>query len=247
MVQTVERCSRILRLVAHSPGGMKLSDVAEQMELKYTTVYNLADSLLRSGMLEKADGRFFPGPAVGELDFFRRRHRYLSGMTREILRLGKYSRPHSFVFSVPHGTQIHALLWKECSEREPRRVLQFLPPLDSVAGMVMLAFLPPKAAAALREAHRSDPVFRNKWGGSERKLNECVARCRETGYAELPYEAPDVLRIAVPVFADGKLIGALTWTRRTEDRSEREAMLPHLLALEGPESETTSSETLFQA
>ena len=31
MVQTIERCNRILRLVAHAPEGIKLSDVAEQM------------------------------------------------------------------------------------------------------------------------------------------------------------------------------------------------------------------------
>ena len=248
MVQTIERCNRILRLgVAHAPEGIKLSDVAEQMELKYTTVYNLAGSLLRCGMLEKADGLFFPGPALEELALFRRRQRELNGMTREIVRLGKYSNEHSFVFSVPHGTQIHALLWKECAEREPRRVLQFLPPLDSVAGIVMLACLPPKEARRLREAHLGDPVFQKKWEGSEQKLDACIARCRELGYAQLPYESPDVLRVAVPVFADGKLIGALTWTRRTKNRKELDAMLPHLLEVEGPETETTRAETVFQA
>ena len=56
-----------------------------------------------------------------------------------------------------------------------------------------------------------------------------------------------MLRVAVPVFADGKLIGALTWTRRTKNRKELDAMLPHLLEVEGPETETTRAETVFQA
>lgn len=247
MVQSIERSDRILRIIARAADGAKLNDVAEQTGLKYSTVYNLAASLLQCGMLEKEGNLFFPGPALGELNSVRQKRIHLDHMRKEIIRLSKYSKPHSFVFSVPRGTQIHALLWKKIEEREPRRVLQFLPLLDSVAGIAMLAFLPPKEAATLLEAHLADPVFKQKWNGSREKLDHCIALCRKNGYAALPYEAPDVLRIATPVFADGKLIGALTWTRGTGDRSELRLMLPHLLGSEGPKTEMTPSETLFQA
>ena len=247
MVQTIERCDRILRIAAHSPGGVKLNDIAEQMELKYSTVYNLAASLLQCGMLEKEENLFFPGPAFGELNTLRRNRLYLNHMRKEIIRLSRFSKPHSFVFSIPHGTQIHALLWKEIEQREPQRVLQFLPPLDSVAGLVMLAWLPPKEAEQMLAAHLADPVFIQKWNGSREKLDRSLALCRQNGYSALPYEAPGTLRIAVPVFGDRTFIGALTWTRRTSDPSELGAMLPHLRDLENPQTEPTTPETPFQA
>ena len=151
-------------------------------------------------MLEKEENLFFPGPAFGELNTLRRNRLYLNHMRTEIIRLSRFSKPHSFVFSIPHGTQIHALLWKEIEQREPQRVLQFLLPLDSVAGLVMLAWLPPKEAEQMLAAHLADPVFIQKWNGSREKLDRSLALCRQNGYSALPYEAPGTLRIAVPVF-----------------------------------------------
>lgn len=247
MVQTIERCDRILRIAAQAEEGMKLADAAEQTGLKYTTVYNLAASLVQCGMLEKRNGLYHPGSALGELNALRRERLYLEHVRAEIIRLSRFSKPHSFVYSVSRGTQIHALLWKEIAETEPRRVLQFLPPLNSVAGLVMLAFLPPREAKIMLDAHMEDRFFKNEWSGSEEKLKTCVAQVRENGFSELPFEAPGTQRIAVPVFGDGKFLGALTWTRRSDDYSEREAMIPHLLSLRDIQTENNLSEAEFQA
>ncbi len=247
MVQSVERCDQILRIIAQSADGAKLNDIAQQTGLKYSTVYNLAASLLKCGMLEKEDNLFFPGPIFSEFNSVRRKRIYTEHICEEIVRLGKYSKPHTFVFSVPRGSQIHAVLWKKIEEREPKKVLQILPPLNTAAGIVMFTYLPPKEAAALMEAHLNDAVFREKWNGSREKLENSIALCRKNGYAVLPYEDAGTLRIAAPVFADGKFIGALTWTRHTTDYSELNIMLPHILNLNEPETEITTSETLFQA
>lgn len=247
MVQTIERCDRILRIAAQTEEGMKLTDAVEQTGLKYTTVYNLVASLVQCGMLEKGNGVYRPGSALGELNALRREHLYLEHVRGEIICLSRFSKPHSFVYSVPRGTQIHALLWKEIADAEPRRMLQFLPPLNSVAGLVMLAFLPPREAEKMLNAHIEDSFFKNEWNGSMEKLKACVAQVREKGFSELPFEAPGTLRIAVPVFGDGKFLGALTWTRRSTAFSEREAMLPHLLSIRDIQTENNPSETEFQA
>ncbi len=170
MVQTIERCDRILRIAAQTEEGMKLTDAVEQTGLKYTTVYNLVASLVQCGMLEKGNGVYRPGSALGELNALRREHLYLEHVRGEIICLSRFSKPHSFVYSVPRGTQIHALLWKEIADAEPRRVLQFLPPLNSVAGLVMLAFLPPREAEKMLNAHIEDSFFKNEWNGSMEKL-----------------------------------------------------------------------------
>lgn len=59
MVQTIERCDRILRIAAHSPGGVKLNDIAEQMELKYWRIFLRikTHSLLRNSLTIKASHR----------------------------------------------------------------------------------------------------------------------------------------------------------------------------------------------
>ena len=232
MVQTIERCDRILRIAAQSEEGMKLADAAEQTGLKYTTVYNLVASLVQCGMLEKRNGLYHPGSALGELNALRRERLYLEHVRAEIIRLSRFSKPHSFVYSVSRGTQIHALLWKEIAETEPWRVLQFLPPRE---------------AKIMLDAHMEDRFFKNEWSGSEEKLKTCVAQVRENGFSELPFEAPGTQRIAVPVFGDGKFLGALTWTRRSDDYSEREAMIPHLLSLRDIQTENNLSEAEFQA
>ena len=92
-----------------------------------------------------------------------------------------------------------------------------------------------------------DRFFKNEWNGSLEKLKTCVAQVRENGFSELPFEAPGTQRIAVPVFGDGKFLGALTWTRRSADYSEREAMIPHLLSLRDIQTENNLSEAEFQA
>lgn len=68
LVQSLLRGLDILRLLASSPVGMRLQDLAETTGIKKTTVHNLARTLRARGFLEKdAFGRYRLGPAVQEL------------------------------------------------------------------------------------------------------------------------------------------------------------------------------------
>ena len=68
MVQAISRAANILKLVADSPDGLRLFELADLMDLKRTTVFNLADTLVQEGLLSREpDTRYVLGPTVGEL------------------------------------------------------------------------------------------------------------------------------------------------------------------------------------
>ena len=74
MIQSFSRCIEILKIVADSPDGIKLADIARITKLKYTTVYNLVSSMMKEGMIRRGEGHvLFLGPMVTDLHN-RRRH-----------------------------------------------------------------------------------------------------------------------------------------------------------------------------
>ena len=56
MIQSFSRCIEILKIVADSPDGIKLADIARITKLKYTTVYNLVSSMMKEGMIRRGEG-----------------------------------------------------------------------------------------------------------------------------------------------------------------------------------------------
>lgn len=68
LVQSLARGLELLRLVAASPEGMRLGDLAEASGLKVTTAHNLLRTLLAQGFLSRdAASRFVLGAGLFEL------------------------------------------------------------------------------------------------------------------------------------------------------------------------------------
>lgn len=56
IIQSLERAFAILELIAENGGEMRLSEIAETLDLNRTTVHNLLDTLKKLGYLEQKEG-----------------------------------------------------------------------------------------------------------------------------------------------------------------------------------------------
>jgi DNA-binding IclR family transcriptional regulator len=63
-IQCLDRALDVITLVSESH-GLTMNEIAEQMDLKPGTVYNIVKTLSSRGFLSKVDGHFEVGPALG--------------------------------------------------------------------------------------------------------------------------------------------------------------------------------------
>ena len=225
MVQSVRRCAEILECVSDHPEGATLSEVAAAVGLKYTTVYNLVISLEACGLLEKdAENILFPGRQLGVLNACRLRSAYIRQLKRLAVDLAAYPREHTIAFSVIRDYRMEGIAHKGLREKQLKFGRYDFHLFDTVAGIVFFAFLPEKDQLQLLERNRNVPEFGPCWG-SEERLWKAVEFCRRNGYSLHPMDNPEFARIGVPVFADGHLLGALTWGWTPPEMPEVEAVL----------------------
>ena len=211
MVQSFSRCIEILKIIADFPDGIRLAEIARIAKLNYTTVYNLAGSMMKSGLILRGKDRaLFLGPLVTELHL-RREHaeliRHARGLMRELI--ADYPAA-DLTYSRFTGGEITAFLNRPHGWMgEIREAKSVLPPYQTVAGLVFLAFLPEKDVRTLRGNFPLDSRSLAAWG-SEEALDGAVKLCRERFFSRLPFDSPDICRVAVPLFCKGRLSGALT-------------------------------------
>ena len=235
MIQSFSRCIEILKIVADSPDGIKLADIARITKLKYTTVYNLVSSMMKEGMIRRGEGHvLFLGPMVTDLHN-RRRHGELIRHARSImLPLIRRYPETNLTYSRFTGTQITAFLNRSQELMgEIRAAKSVLPPYQTVAGLVFLAFLPEEDAMILRGNFPFTERNLAEWG-TEKAL-----------YARLPFDPPEMSRIGIPLFHKGRLSGALTCTCLNLMAKEEKGLLNELLKLTGVVLEEPSVENLF--
>ena len=246
MIQSFSRCIEILIIVADSPDGIKLADIARITKLKYTPVYNLVSSMMKEGMIRRGEGHvLFLGPMVTDLHN-RRRHGELIRHARSImLSLIRRYPETNLTYSRFTGTQITAFLNRSQELMgEIRAAKSVLPPYQTVAGLVFLAFLPEEDAMILRGNFPFTERNLAEWG-TEKALDDAVRLCRERQYARLPFDPPEMSRIGIPLFHKGRLSGALTCTCLNLTAKEEKGLLNELLKLTGVVLEEPSVENLF--
>ena len=143
------------------------------------------------------------------------------------------------------GTQITAFLNRSQELMgEIRAAKSVLPPYQTVAGLVFLAFLPEEDAMILRGNFPFTERNLAEWG-TEKALDDAVRLCRERQYARLPFDPPEMSRIGIPLFHKGRLSGALTCTCLNLTAKEEKGLLNELLKLTGVVLEEPSVENLF--
>lgn len=211
MVQSFSRCIEILKIIADSPDGIRLAEIARIARLNYTTAYNLAGTMMKSGLIRRGENHsLFLGPLVTELHL-RREHAELLRHARGLMEKLAARYPEAdLTYSRFTGGEITAFLNRSRGWMgEIRTAKSVLPLYQTVAGLVFLAFLPEKEASSLRTNFPLDSRSLSAWG-SEEALEHAVKLCRERSFSRLPFDSPDICRVAVPLFRKGGLSGALT-------------------------------------
>ena len=232
MVQSISRCIEILKTVAAFPEGIRLADAARITKLNYTTVYNLANAMIRNGLLQRGENRMLlPGPLVTELHKCRIQGellRHARGLMNNLI--VRYPEA-DLTYSRFSGSGIVAFLNRSpAAPGSIRAGKSLLPPYQTVAGIVFLAFLPRREASLLRGNFPFEKQNITLWG-SEESLRATVGRCREDGFAQLPFDPPEMCRIGIPLFLSGALSGALTCTCLNLSGREKKKLIRTLLQL----------------
>jgi len=213
MVQALSRGIAILRLAAAHPDGIRLCELAAAMQLKRTTVFNLAKTLIAEGLLEKDAGAAYrPGPGLEALfrrpspDAFYRR-------TAELLAAFHREHPETTMFYSELG--LHDINGRIFFNRGTNADAQFptdatLNPYLTVCGLIFFALAPDEQLGGLRLRHPLQLEGNDIWR-SPADFARAVNRVRKQGFAESPATPRGELKFGVPVFnRDGMLAGALT-------------------------------------
>ena len=220
----------ILKMISEYPDGIKISELTRNLNLKYTTVYNLVMSMEKEKMISRDSGsnKLFLGIQLSEFHRARMNGKFLLH-ARKFMELIQEKYPDSnLTYSQFRNNSVIALLNRSTDFAGMIRDTKSpLPIYQTVAGIVFLAFLPETDSRNLRLAFPLNPQLLELWGG-ESVLEETVRLCRTRNYAQLPFDPPYLTRIGIPLFCRGQLTGALTCSRENITVPQREHLIRQL-------------------
>ncbi len=223
MIQALSRCVDILKHVAEKPDGIKIADLARIMDLKYTTVYNLIQSLIQEGLLEYDENEVL---RLGKLVTTLHRRRFTTaGRQAVVEKMRGLNRNYqcSLTFSQYQNGKVIGRLNSNTSKggfiHTSSGALEYF---NTVSGVAHTAFLPVRERDILIKENQFDDKAVKRWGDYS-TFEKAVRECRERGYALLPFEKME--RVGVPLYCDGRFFGVLTISL-TENNPEqwREAL-----------------------
>jgi len=214
--QTVRRAMQALKLIAGSPtAGMRLADVATQLQLERPTVHRLLKALVAEGMLtqHKSNGVYFLGSLVFELGLSATHQFNLVDLCRPLLNtLAERTGDTSFLFvrsgndavclsrvQGPYPIQTPAV---PVGARQPLGVnaggLALLSALSAGETMEILRAVAPRLAA-----------YANL---TSERIMEHYKRAQSQGYAFISnYAVPGVAAVGLPVIDKNRApIAAIT-------------------------------------
>lgn len=130
----------ILRLVCASPDGMRLNEIADHLELKKPTAYNLIRTLRARGFLDKDNAnRYYAGNAIRELSDLRHNTILLKAAGRELRRLHRMFPEAVLTFAelLPGGVECRLRMSPdrpgELQQGAPRTLVTFSPYVSASA------------------------------------------------------------------------------------------------------------------
>ena len=215
MIQALERAAKILRIVAQSEDGIRLCDLARACELKRNTLYNLADTLVKEGLLSKTDGgKYLIGMLVKELASKQDRYTYLSKIENSLFELHSQYPQSSIYYSEVGDSDIIGKLYFPAggTGKAVRLETTTLNPYITVCGLVFFAFTPEERMASVRLKNPFEYHGVSAWGNFA-GFQEQVESVRRKGYSETPPVTPENdFKVGVPVWrSPGSLTGAITF------------------------------------
>jgi DNA-binding IclR family transcriptional regulator len=224
--QTITRAVRALKLIAERPNGLRLTDLADGLELAQPTAHRLLQTLLSEGMLVR-DGptrRYRLGPLVFELGLASAREFNLRDICMPILEsLAERTGDTSFLFvrsgndavclSRVQGTYPIQTPVVEIGSRQPLGV--------NAGGLALLSCLSDAEVTRTLEAIAPRLGVYGELGAEELRVH--CARAQERGFALIANKAaPGVSALGLPIGSStGTAIAAITVAATVERMNDR--------------------------
>jgi DNA-binding IclR family transcriptional regulator len=226
--QTISRAIRALKLIAqHAPMGMRLVDLAQEMQLERPTAHRILKALIIEGMLvqDSSTRRYTLGPLVFELGIASAHQFNLRDICAPALEyLAKETGDTSFLFvrsgndavclSRVQGTYPIQTPAVPVGSRQPLGV--------NAGGLALLSCLSEAEVTKVLEAVGPRLSVYGNFDADE--LRKCCERTQSTGYAWIANRAvPGVSAVGLPIKSStGTAIAAITvaatQTRMTQAR-----------------------------
>lgn len=219
MVQALTRCVEILKYVGDHPSGVNPADLSRAMNLKYTTVYNLVQSLEGEKLLERDGSGNLRLGALATVLHDRRWHNACLHVIEERMRELDRRYDCSMTYSYYNNGQILGRSFENGFLRAAPHVLNMY---NTVSGIVHAAFLPVNERRFLLERNRFNNQESTHWHDAN-EFVEAVEKCRKRHFAVLPHEQRG--RVGIPQFCENRLVGAITLGLRNASDKEWLAIL----------------------
>jgi DNA-binding IclR family transcriptional regulator len=233
--QTITRAVRALKLIAEQPNGLRLTDLAEDLELTQPTAHRLLQTLMSERMLVRDDRtrRYTLGPLVFELGLASNHHFNLRDICMPILEsLAERSGDTSFLFvrsgndavclSRVQGNYPIQTPMVEIGSRQPLGV--------NAGGLALLSCL---SEAELMRTLEAIAARLPAYGELDtEELRAHCARAQQQGFAWIANKAaPGVSALGLPIRSStGTAIAAITVAATVERMNDQRVkqMLPLL-------------------
>lgn len=222
-VQSLQRAFELIESIVDSPEGLTLQRLAERAELKTTTAFNLAGTLVGLGYLQKTHGRpvrYFPGAALQSLA------KRLPPVVEEpfhpsLIRLAAAHPDWRFIVAEAQGADIYGTHVVE-PERPDQVVAgqhRWLAPYTTASSLCYLAFCSETERDACEKQYPFSQYGAGYWRTTSR-LAQMLRQIQEDGLIMLADVSP--ARTAAPIFqADGRLMAILGASRPIDGQPSR--------------------------
>lgn len=210
-VQSVERALDLLQTLAASEGGVRLGDLARQLDLNNSTAHNLVRTLIGRGFVIKGQGqRLRLGPALGELVREESDRQLLRAAADAGIAIQRLFTSCIVNLAEPVGgdLRVRIRLSSDRPGQVQRPASQASHLYGSAVGLCSQAFADQGTVQALRETQPFHEHGSRLWASPE-VLTEYLAQARRQGHVVTPFAQQELWRVAVPVFGtDGHFLAA---------------------------------------
>lgn len=210
-VQSVERALDLLQALAASDNGMRLGDVAKQLELNTSTAHNLVRTLIGRGFVQKGQGqRLRLGAALAELVAQEADRQLLRAAAQAGIAIQRSFPTCIINLAEPAGGELRVRI--RLSGDRPGQVQrpasQTAHLYGSAVGLCCQAFADQGTVQILRENQPFHEHAASLWATPER-LADHLAEARRQGHITTPFAKQELWRIAAPIFGpDGHFIAS---------------------------------------
>ena len=225
LVQSLARGLDLLRLLAESEGGLRVSELSSATGLKRPTVHNLLRTLASRDFVVKDDAAYRVGPAMYMLVAADASSAFLARAEEATHRLAERLPREIVSYSEPVGGEI-VVRFRQFPDRMlmERNSGAVLAPYQTASGLAFLAHADPETRHSIQLRHPFQVAGISHWR-TEQALEEYLAEVRRCGFVYPPFSRRSSYRVAgVPCLdGAGRFVGVLgaAWHTTADEPAER--------------------------